>query len=137
MDRKTFQEEQYSNQVEIKPVDEVEPLLSPPFALGYSLSRKEWCRFLVDNTTAVAWNTGMWDSLILEAEQRLVLQALVTSHHFPDNPRDQSEQKGRGLVILLYGTPGSGKTLTAETAAEGSTRPLISTSLGELNKTDK
>jgi ATP-dependent 26S proteasome regulatory subunit len=46
-------------------------------------------------------------------------------------------QKGKGLVVLLYGTPGSGKTLTAETAAEGSGKALIMTSLGELNKEDR
>lgn len=121
----------------IKPGDEIESLLCPPFVIGYSLSRKEWCRFCVDSTNEVAWKKDMWDSLILGDEETLVLQSLVTSHHFPENARNQPDQKGRGLVILLYGTPGSGKTLTAETAAEGSTRPLISTSLGELNKDDK
>lgn len=85
----------------------------------------------------VEWKTNMWNALIVSDEQKLVLQALVTSHHFPDNARDQPEQKGRGLVVLLYGTPGSGKTLTAETSAEGTERPLISTSMGELNKQDK
>jgi ATP-dependent 26S proteasome regulatory subunit len=37
-------------------------------------------------------------------------------------------------VILLHGTPGSGKTLSAETAAEGTHKALVSTSLGELNR---
>lgn len=134
LDRKTFQEDQYSNQVEIKPVDAVEPLLCPPYALGYSLSRKDWCRFFLDDTEEVQWKANMWDSLILSSEQKMVLQALVTSHRFPGNARDQPEQKGKGLVILLHGTPGSGKTLTAETAAEASQKALISTSLGELNK---
>lgn len=91
----------------------------------------------MDNIKDVHWKKNGWDSLILSDEQKLVLQALVNSHSFPDNPRDQPEQKGRGLVMLLYGTPGSGKTMTAETSAEASERPLIATSLGELNKDDK
>lgn len=82
----------------------------------------------------IQWKRSLWDSLILGPSQKTVLQALVTSHNFPDNARDQPEQKGKGLVILLHGSPGSGKTLTAETAAEGSQRALISTSLGELNR---
>lgn len=111
-----------------------ELLLCPPFAIGYSLSRKDWCRFFIDKMETVEWKQNMWDSLILSQSQKTVLQALVTSHSFPDNARDQPEQKGKGLVILLHGSPGSGKTLTAETAAEGSQRALISASLGELNR---
>ncbi|KAK8066603.1 hypothetical protein PG997_013350 [Apiospora hydei] len=41
---------------------------------------------------------------------------------------------GKGLVALLHGTPRSGKTLTAETAAEGTRRALVMTSVGELSK---
>lgn len=78
----------------------------------------------------------MWDSLILAPEQKLILQALVTSHKFPDNARNEPEQKGKGLVVLLHGTPGSGKTLTAETTAEGAQKALISASLGDLNHYD-
>lgn len=113
---------------------EPEPLLCPPYALGYSLSRKDWCRFFVDSTKDVKWKQNVWETLILSDEQKRVLQALVTSHSFPENARDQPEQKGKGLVILLHGSPGSGKTLTAETSAEGSQKALVSTSLGELNK---
>lgn len=102
--------------------------------MGYSLSRKTWCQFLVDNTSEVEWKQDVWGQLILSAEQKEVLEALVSSHRFPENARDQPEQKGKGLVILLHGTPGSGKTLTAETAAEGSHRALISASIGELDK---
>jgi SpoVK/Ycf46/Vps4 family AAA+-type ATPase len=131
-----FHDDQYGNQVTIK-VMEPDPLLCPPYAYGYSLSRKDWCRFFIDLMDDVKWKEGMWDSLILASEQKLVLQALVTSHEFPENARDEPEQKGKGLVILLYGTPGSGKTLTAETAAEGAQKALISASLGDLNRENR
>lgn len=111
-------------------------MLCPPYAMGYSISRKEWCQFLVDNTSDVQWKQDVWKNLILSTPQKDVLEALVTSHHFPDNARDQPEQKGKGLVILLHGTPGSGKTLTAEVAAESSKKALISSSLGDLNRDD-
>lgn len=136
LDRKMFHDDQYGNQVPIK-VTEPDPLLCPPYAYGYSLSRKDWCRFFIDLMDDVKWKQGMWDSLILASEQKLVLQALVTSHEFPENARDEPEQKGKGLVVLLHGTPGSGKTLTAETAAEGAQKALISASLGELNRSDR
>ncbi|KAK8031936.1 hypothetical protein PG990_001670 [Apiospora arundinis] len=67
-------------------------------------------------------------------KEKLVLRSLVTSHQYSDRARDQMLQKGKGLVMLLHGAPGSGKTLTAEIAAEGTKKALIMTSVGELNK---
>jgi len=77
------------------------------------------------------------DELILPATQKKVLQALVGSHLFPAQARDEWGLKGKGLVILLHGTPGSGKTLTAETAAEFTRRALLKISLSELKDDDR
>jgi hypothetical protein len=85
----------------------------PPFAYGFSLARKEWCRFYIDQIHAVEWNQNLFNSLVIGDSQKLLLRALVTSHTFLEKARDQPQQKGKGLVILLHGTPGSGKTLTA------------------------
>lgn len=43
--------------------------------------------------------------------------------------------KGKGLVILLHGPPGVGKTMTAEAVAEFTHRPLYSVTCGELGTT--
>ena len=128
------------------------PLLCPPFTYGYSLARKKWCKFYVENIQEVTWKRNAFDELILGDRQKQVLRALVSSHSFPTNARDQMQQKGKGLVLLLHGTPGSGKTLTAgelisakarinsvlmisiECAAEITERALFSTTLGELDK---
>ncbi|KAH9204344.1 P-loop containing nucleoside triphosphate hydrolase protein, partial [Leptodontidium sp. 2 PMI_412] len=40
--------------------------------------------------------------------------------------------KGQGLVILLYGTSGVGKTLTAESVAAYTGRPLLKVSLADI-----
>jgi len=45
---------------------------------------------------------------------------------------DLVEGKGKGLVILLHGQPGVGKTLTAETVALASGRPLLPVSIAEI-----
>ena len=137
IDRKTFLEENYLAPAAVKADEEATSktkFLCPPFAYGYSLARKEWCKFYLDNTTDVQWNRHSFDSLILKESQKTLLKALVTSHAFPDNPRDRAQQKGKGLVILLHGTPGSGKTLTAECSAEITGRSLFVTSMAELNK---
>jgi hypothetical protein len=118
LDQKTFQEDQYSNQVSIKVVER-EPLLCPPYTIGYSPSRKDWFCSLIDKIATVKWKKNVWDDLIINGDQKLILRGLATSHEYPDNARNQPDQKGKGLVILLHGTPGSGKTLSAETAVEG------------------
>ncbi|KXJ89923.1 P-loop containing nucleoside triphosphate hydrolase protein [Microdochium bolleyi] len=115
----------------------IDSLYCPPFTMGFSLAKKEWCRFYVDNIHGCEWKdeARSWESLILGEKEKLVLRSLVQNHEFgSDTARDQVAQKGKGLVVLLHGTPGSGKTLTAETAAEGSKKALLSTSFGDLNK---
>ncbi|KAJ5127802.1 ATPase AAA-type core [Penicillium atrosanguineum] len=135
LDRKTFHEDQYSNAVRVQ-VKTPDPLLCPPYEVRFSLPRKEWCRFFIKGIREVQWKENAWDSLIIGDHEKLVLQSLVTSHSYPDDSRDQILQKGKGLVILLHGSPGSRKTLKTETAAEGTRRALMMASLGELNKSD-
>ncbi|KAI6084612.1 P-loop containing nucleoside triphosphate hydrolase protein [Hypoxylon rubiginosum] len=133
LDRKTFAQEQPLGKAKVKRV-EPNPVHCPPYTLGYSLSRKHWCKFFVDCISDVEWNPSAWDALVVPEKEKHLLQALISSHAYSQSPRDTIQQKGKGLVVLLHGTPGSGKTLTAETAAEGTKKALVSTSVGELNK---
>lgn len=48
---------------------------------------------------------------------------------------DVVEGKGNGLIMALHGSPGTGKTLTAEAVAEHLRRPLYVVSAGELGTT--
>jgi AAA+ superfamily predicted ATPase len=43
----------------------------------------------------------------------------------------------QGLIILLHGPPGVGKTLTAETIAEYTQKPLFPINIGELTAEDR
>lgn len=134
---------------------EADPLLCPPFAYGYSLSGKTWCKFFLDNLELVKWKTNAMEELILPADPKRIIQALVNSHQFPDRARDESTLKGNGLTILLHGPPGSGKTMTAgilrssswrknslitlrtESVAENTKRPLMVISTGELGSWER
>ncbi|KAI0972699.1 P-loop containing nucleoside triphosphate hydrolase protein [Xylaria arbuscula] len=136
LDRKTFGEEQHMSYVNIK-LAEPKPWLCPPYTLGYSLGRKRWVHLLVQNIHDASWIPDTWDTLVLPEREKTLLRSLVTSHVYSDNPQDQTLRKGKGLVILLHGTPGSGKTLTAEVAAEASKKALVVTSIGELHQGSK
>lgn len=52
----------------------------------------------------------------------------------PSTQLDLVRGKGLGLIILLHGTPGSGKTSTAETVAAHTGRPLYAITCGDLGE---
>ncbi|KAI1616221.1 hypothetical protein EDD36DRAFT_461111 [Exophiala viscosa] len=67
------------------------------------------------------------------------LRALVNTHfmqkltqHSPNFEYDIVRGKGRGLVILLHGAPGVGKTFTAESVAAAIGQPLLQITCGDL-----
>jgi AAA+ superfamily predicted ATPase len=111
---------------------EADPLFCPPYVYGYSLEMKEWCKFFVDHLKPVEWRRNPMNELILPEAQRKLIRTLVSSHKYPEAARDEANLKGKGLIMLLHGTPGSGKTLTAELVAEQTHRPLLKLSTGEL-----
>lgn len=136
IDRKTFEQDHPSGIISKRSLSSLDTALCPPYVLGFSCARKDWCRYYVTNLAPVPWKPNAFDSLILPASQLRLIAALVTSHTFPTSVRDEDQQKGKGLVCLLHGPPGSGKTLTAECAAETTQKALIRASISELNKHD-
>ncbi|KAK1831643.1 hypothetical protein QBC39DRAFT_350549 [Podospora conica] len=82
-----------------------------------------------------------FDQLVLPEEHRYLLQSLV-SQFFRNRAKgtrsDTSDKvdivqgKGNGLIFLLHGAPGLGKTTTAEGIAEHFKRPLIQLTCGDL-----
>ncbi|KAF9460015.1 P-loop containing nucleoside triphosphate hydrolase protein [Collybia nuda] len=114
----------------------IDPALCPPYVHGFCPSVKQWCRFYIDRISEAQWDKDCFEDLILPDAPKHVIRSLVTAHNYPDNgARDQQELKGKGLVVLLHGTPGTGKTLTAETVAEYTERALVVVSSGELGTT--
>lgn len=103
LDRKTFGEERQMSHVKVKLADP-KPWLCPPYTLGYSLGHKKWVQVLVQHIEDAGWIPNTWDSLILPEKEKRLLRSLVTSHQYSDNPRDQTQQKGKGLVVLLHGS---------------------------------
>lgn len=78
---------------------------------------------------------GFDKELQLASDSKSLLRALV-ENHFDQKVQEQQMDivagKGNTLVILLHGGPGLGKTLTAETLAKATGKPLLSTSVGDI-----
>ncbi|KAK8189296.1 P-loop containing nucleoside triphosphate hydrolase protein [Phyllosticta capitalensis] len=79
------------------------------------------------------WNTTVFDSLVMDENLKDIIYRLVKAHtSLCPGFDDFIKGKGRGLIGLLQGPPGSGKTLTAEAIAETAEKPLYVVSSGAL-----
>ncbi|KAJ3579557.1 hypothetical protein NPX13_g1008 [Xylaria arbuscula] len=89
--------------------------------------------FNVDMVDDIKWDGHAFDHLVLEEDYKRIIWALVNSKlSHSDDFDDVVKGKGRGIIMLLSGEPGTGKTLTSETVAESMKKPLYSISASDL-----
>lgn len=98
---------------------------------GFSLFDKKWCFFAVDFISDVEFNDTAFKQLLLPKNHKELVHALVKNHG-SDDFDDLIKGKGKGLVFVLHGAPGVGKTFTAESIADNVRKPLYVVSSGEL-----
>ncbi|KAI1498632.1 putative AAA family ATPase [Biscogniauxia marginata] len=107
--------------------------LCSPTMRGYSLKTKKWATFYVDFVQAIKWNDIAFNSLVLEGDYKRLVTSFIESHVANKGAFDDIiEGKGQGIIMLLEGPPGVGKTLTAEAVADKVQQPLYVVSAGEL-----
>ncbi|KAI1343240.1 ATPase [Xylariaceae sp. FL0016] len=99
---------------------------------GYSLKLKKWLDFFVDQVGEITWNTNAFDRLVLPEDQKELILAFSESQLEGSTFDDVISGKGKGVICLLSGPPGVGKTLTAEAVAENLKVPLHTLSSGDL-----
>jgi SpoVK/Ycf46/Vps4 family AAA+-type ATPase len=94
--------------------------------------RTDW--LLVKHIQDIPWDKSTFDHrLVLPEEKKELIRALITVHIGKTEVKsDFMEGKGEGLIILLHGGPGTGKTLTAESVAELAGRPLYRVTCGDI-----
>lgn len=113
---------------------EEELLIASPVVYGFSFQEKLWLEFTISSIKDIEWNEGAFESLVIPPGQKSIVKALVSSHkfHAAETIDDVVQGKGKGLVFVLHGPPGVGKTLTGEGIAEMLRCPLYMVSAGEL-----
>ncbi|KAF2135366.1 uncharacterized protein K452DRAFT_330132 [Aplosporella prunicola CBS 121167] len=114
-------------------LDENQLLICTCWIRGFSIEAKKWVQLLVFHVQDIAWNGNVFDKLVLPlGQKRLLLSLARTQREAGDTFDDVIRGKGQGTIVLLNGSPGVGKTLTAEAVAEEMKAPLYSISAGEL-----
>ncbi|KAK4696280.1 hypothetical protein P7C71_g1599, partial [Lecanoromycetidae sp. Uapishka_2] len=114
-------------------LDELAMLLCPQQVHGYCLRDRLWKNLNVTQLRDVSFRANAWDRLVLDAEYKDIVRAMVSSYIDKTAMLDDLVAgKGVGLCALLHGPPGSGKTLTAECVAESFEKPLYQVTCGDI-----
>ncbi|KAF1969109.1 P-loop containing nucleoside triphosphate hydrolase protein [Bimuria novae-zelandiae CBS 107.79] len=115
-----------------EPPDEAFYFLVPLQTKGFNLRAKKWLDLNMDQIHPVVWNQEAFDSLVLDRKTKELITALVSKQISAAKPTDVISGKGNGLILLLHGGPGTGKTLTAEGVAETAQKPLYRVTCGDV-----
>jgi len=118
----------------VKEVSMKDRVICGAFLRGFSFSAKRWLMFAVDRLNPIVFDDQAFDALVLDKPIKDTLKALVVSGGSTTG-LDVITGKSEGLILLLAGAPGVGKTLTCEAVAEHLHMPLYSVSVGELGDT--
>lgn len=104
--------------------------------IGFSFDQKRWAALAVSRLRDPEWDDRALDRVMMPPLKRELMRSLMLAQRAGDEGQGRlgapCKGEGRGLVGLLSGGPGLGKTMTAEAAAEVSRRPLYAVSAGEL-----
>jgi hypothetical protein len=119
--------------VDLESLDDQDRICTSHRILGFSFQQKRWGAFAVSRMSDVVWNQGAFDLVIMPEKKHAIIRTLVQSHLSSVNLfGDIISGKGKGLVGLLSGGPGVGKSLTAEAVAELCKRPLFTITSADL-----
>jgi len=105
---------------------------------AFVLSERGWSNVLVEHLKEVKCDREAFKHLVLDDDIKLTVKALIGKFASADGkvspwPNDLVKNKGEGRIFLLHGSPGVGKTCTAECVAELTRRPLLSLTSGDIS----
>jgi len=126
-------------------IDGTDLMLLPDRVVGFDLHRKKFSMLALDCLHSVQVKEEGWANLKLPRGHKRMVQAQVRTHFLEKQLSQRGSQhnvdhdivrgKGQGLISLLHGAPGVGKTSTAECVAESLRKPLYPITCGDLGVT--
>ncbi|KAH7035821.1 P-loop containing nucleoside triphosphate hydrolase protein [Microdochium trichocladiopsis] len=112
--------------------EEPDIFLFPAVIPGFDFRRKKWKEIEVDKIRDVVWNDEAFSHLVADEDMKELIEALVSKQLAAETSTDLIKNKGNGLIMLLHGSPGTGKTFTAESVAELARKPLYPVTCGDI-----
>lgn len=112
-------------------------MLFPTFVHGYALNSRDWAKLDLDLLKDIGGTSSGFDALHIPQLHKTNLKAVVDMCNVRSLGRpalDIVPGKGEGIVVLLYGPPGVGKTATAEVMAADMNRPLYPITYADLGR---
>ncbi|KAI0108891.1 P-loop containing nucleoside triphosphate hydrolase protein [Nemania sp. FL0031] len=105
---------------------------------GFLLGERRWGHMHVECLRDIQFDKEAFKYLVLNDQIKNTVKALIGKFandggHVSAWPSDFVKNKGQGRIFLLHGSPGVGKTCTAECVAELTRRPLLSLTSGDLS----
>jgi len=118
---------------DIKNVPEDELVLCSPTVFGYAFTEKAWAQMTVDGISPIVWDTEAHEKLVIPEDTKKLVKSLVQACRTETKLiKDIISTKGSGVVFVLHGEPGTGKTLTAEAIGEDLRRPILVIAVSDL-----
>lgn len=135
---------QAGNTTQIEPEDLV---LLPRRVVAYTFRERKFVRLDIKWLKHIPTSEDVFKDLKIDEDHKHMVRALVKTHFQKQSiqkiqpssslNQDLIRGKGSGLVILLHGVPGVGKTATAEAVAQANKKPLFAITCGDLGFTPK
>jgi SpoVK/Ycf46/Vps4 family AAA+-type ATPase len=118
---------------DIKTVPDEELVLCAPTVFGYAFTEKAWVQMTVDGINPIEWDVEAYNKLVIPEDTKKLVKSLVQACRTDSKlVKDIISTKGSGVVFVLHGEPGTGKTLTAEAIGEELRRPILVIAVSDL-----
>ncbi|TBU58547.1 hypothetical protein BD310DRAFT_878729 [Dichomitus squalens] len=107
------------------PLSDDELLLTPAIVYGFSFEEKRWLRLDVRNFAEIEWAQRALDTLLIPGKELL-------RSHLDINRESSLRGERKGLVSVLHGPSGVGKTFCVKAVSEYLQRPLYRVDSADL-----
>lgn len=101
----------------------------------YHIEKSEYISVVFDKLQPIQFNENYYDELVLDHKYKEFLSLVTSSNQARSTQIDSIKGKGNGLLFILSGPPGVGKTMSVEALAEKNHVPLMIISFGNLGTT--